>query len=312
MCGITAICRADGRSSIPDAREFMLAAALAIESRGPDAVGFGWGEVGTGHPWYWKHEGKASDVARYAPLPVGMRAVIGHTRWATHGDPRVNDNNHPVVAPGLVLVHNGVLSNHEALFKDLGVEPTAEVDSEALAVLLAYGSGVFGASEPAELLERVRGNAAIAWLDADTPDVLHLARLQGRPMTLGWTKRGDLVMSSTPETLKLTSLLAKVDICRTEYVPEGQYLRVEGGRIVDRVKVTLPRKAWAPEWLAGPGGTTTAIKAKPVKASKALTPKGARAQRRAARLAAAAEREVGHDGLTERLNGWRLLDGGKW
>jgi len=239
------MCRAAGRSSIPDARRLMMGAVLAIESRGPHATGFGWADE-IGHPWFWKMPGRASDVARFCQLPTGLRTAIGHTRWATHGDPAVNENNHPVVAPGLVLVHNGVLTNHAELFRDLGVTPETEVDSEALAALLGYGPTVHTkAQSAADLLAEVRGDAAIAWLDAEDPMALQLARLRGRPMTLGWTKRNDLVMSSTRATLALTAKLAKLEIRDVLDVPEGTYLRIEGGRTTERLTVKLPPKVYS-------------------------------------------------------------------
>ena len=276
MCGITAVSRADDRSAIPDLRTFAMAAALAIEDRGPHATGFGWTDE-IGHPWYWKSEGRARDVVRFAPLDRKMRELIGHTRWATLGSPKVDGNNHPVMAPGLILVHNGIVSNHAELFGALGVEREAEVDSEALAALLAYGSGVFDGSGPADLLTLVEGDFAIAWLDADEPHVLHLARGAGRPMAIGWTRRGDLVMASTRAALSHLAKVTKVHIGQVENVPEGTYLRVEAGRITTRQRFAVPVK---PERKPTPVGAGRATRGQYVE--------------RAAPL-----------GLTERMPRWR-------
>lgn len=238
MCGITAISRAD-RSSIPDARSFLRAALVAIEPRGHHATGIAWGDR-LGHPWYWKMEGAASDVALLAPLPVGIRVAIGHTRYATKGSPSVEHNNHPIVGDGIALVHNGRVDNDDALIDRAGWERVGEVDSEALVAALATPSA-FDATHPSEVLAEIEGVAAVAWLDSDTPDVLHLARLAERPLTVGWTRRGDLVASSTPATLAATGRFAGVAIARTVVVPEGTYMAVERGEIVERRRFQVRR-----------------------------------------------------------------------
>jgi glucosamine 6-phosphate synthetase-like amidotransferase/phosphosugar isomerase protein len=46
-------------------------------------------------------------------------AIIGHTRFATHGDPKVNDNNHPIFDHPIIGVHNGMIRNHERLNNSL-------------------------------------------------------------------------------------------------------------------------------------------------------------------------------------------------
>lgn len=224
MCGITALSRSENGSSIPDARVFLRHALRAIESRGGHATGAAWHDP-AGEVWYWKEAGPASRVADHCPFPTGLRAVIGHTRYATKGDPKVEVNNHPVIGPGIALVHNGRVDNDDAIFDSTGTERMGEVDSEALVALLS-NLDQFGASHPAEVLELVEGVAAIAWLTAEDPHVLHLARASTRPMTIGRTRRGDLVMSSTRTTLMSTAGRAGVSLRNIEDIPEGTYLRV--------------------------------------------------------------------------------------
>jgi len=242
MCGITAMSRKPEGSSIPDGRQFLRAALVAIEVRGEHATGAAWGHPNDGHPYYWKTEGRARAVVESAPFPVGMRTAIGHTRFATKGSPSEDTNNHPVLAPGIVLVHNGRVDNDDAIFGKTGAQRQGQVDSEALAALLACGEA-YGATHPADLLQVVRGVAAIAWLNVDEPDVLHLARLAVRPMTLGWTRRGDLIMSSTPQTLAHAAKLTGVRIQRTEIVQEGTYLRVQAGVVEERRRFPVEAKS---------------------------------------------------------------------
>jgi glucosamine 6-phosphate synthetase-like amidotransferase/phosphosugar isomerase protein len=241
MCGICGISRAK-RTSIPNGREFAVNAVRAIESRGKHATGFGWAEGDDPNVWYDKRQGPATKVAHHLQLPKkGIHTLVGHTRHFTLGSPSVYENNHPVVSGSIVAVHNGRVSNHKELVALSGVERDAEVDSFAIAALLA--SPELDGVHPTDLLELVEGCAAIAWMDANDTGVLHLARLSERPMFVGWTKRGDLIMSSTKSTLELTGRLNKVHIRKITEIKEGTYLRVEAGEITDRRKFKVNRPA---------------------------------------------------------------------
>jgi glucosamine 6-phosphate synthetase-like amidotransferase/phosphosugar isomerase protein len=243
VCGIAGFSRATP-SSIPDGRALALYLAVAIEPRGDHATGFGWGAA-DGWPMFWKSAGAASKVAHHADLPTGLRTLIAHTRYATKGSPKDNRNNHPVVAPGLVLVHNGRVDNDDDLIASVGHERKGQVDSEALAALLSLGPGALGADHPSDLLGLVDGVAAIAWLDGDDPDVLHLARLAERPLVIDYTKRRDLLFASTAMALQTAARLAGLTLTDVEHIPEGTYLRVEAGRIMDRRRFAFRRPARA-------------------------------------------------------------------
>ena len=64
------------------------------------------------------------------------RMLVGHCRWATHGDPRNNLNNHPHPADGGWIVHNGVVHNHEDLRRRVRPLAVTECDSEVLGLLI--------------------------------------------------------------------------------------------------------------------------------------------------------------------------------
>jgi glucosamine--fructose-6-phosphate aminotransferase (isomerizing) len=241
MCGIFSLSRANGTSSFSDGRRAITAGLIAIEHRGPDSTGVAWTRGKAEKVWYHKLVGPASKVAHR--LELGGRArihtAIGHARWASHG--AVNyTNGHPVVADNICLVHNGVLTNHEDLIEMSGRERVGEVDSWAMAALLAAQHDL-NASHPAELLDLVEGDAAIAWIDADDPHSLHLARLDGRPMTIGFTQRGDLVMSSTPQSLRVTGILTGVRIDDITPIDEHTYLRVVAGGIKEWSLIGAPK-----------------------------------------------------------------------
>lgn len=250
MCGIAGFSRVDGTSSIPDGRAFGVDLAHAIRDRGFDAVGFGWFNH-AGEAWYWKQQGDPFTVAADAPLPLGLKTLIAHTRWATQGSPKNNANNHPVIAPGIVLVHNGGVWNDDDIFDVLQVERKAEVDSEALAALLSAGPEAFGVDHPAELLSLIEGSAAVAWLDNGSPDVLHLARVSERPLAIGRTRRGDLVFGSTPQALDRAAKWAGLNVTVVESLAEGDYVAVRRGEVIDRRKLTVPAKPKARSWSTG-------------------------------------------------------------
>lgn len=210
-------------------------------------------------------------------LHVDIRAALGHTRWATQGTVKDNANNHPVVEDGIMLVHNGVISNDRELFRLFGddYQPKAEVDSQVAAALLA-NPGIIYAKHVTDVLSLIEGSAAFAWLDMDEPDVLHLARCAERPLTIGWTRRGDLVMSSTPETLEDLAMWSNVRIRKVREVKEGTYLRVVAGEITEETPFTVKRKTFSSYtgWktsTAKTTGTTAVAEKKPTETKLAAT-----------------------------------------
>ena len=236
MCGIAGYSRSK-RSSIPNGAKFAVHLAHGIESRGRHATGFGWFEAGDkGQAYYSKQKGSARQVAHTLALPKrGISVLTAHTRHFTKGHPSVYENNHPVVCDNIVATHNGRVDNDDELIQLAGAERLGMVDSFAIPAILAYASEI-GASHPTELLDLIRGVAAIAWLDADEHDTLHLARLSTRPLHIGWTHRGDLVYSSTRQTLERSARAAKIRIGDIVEVKEGTYLRVEQGNIQEWVE----------------------------------------------------------------------------
>ncbi len=133
---------------------------------------------------------------------------IGHTRWATHGEPSVA-NAHPHFSEDkrVVLVHNGIIENYKELREHLekkGYEFQSETDTEALALLLdSYYQG-----DPLEaivkVLGRIRGSYAVGILFKDQPGTIYAVR-KDSPLIIGKSESGNFIASDVPAILKYTN-----------------------------------------------------------------------------------------------------------
>lgn len=234
MCGIAGFSISKGDHRRVNCRQLARELLLAIQERGEDATGAAWSETVDGE------HGKAVMFAKLdipadqfvgslkELMPTYSRTAILHTRWATQGDPENNDNNHPIIVGDTVGVHNGVISNDDELFAANGWDRIAEVDSEAIFQLIEHSDDAIAE------LHKLNGRAAIAWLDTDSPDTLHLARLDGSPLFIGSTQGGSLVFASTRTLLERAAKKAGLRLGWVGEVNEFTYMRIEGGTIVKR------------------------------------------------------------------------------
>jgi len=231
MCGIGgfSICTKDHRGI--DSRELAKQLLVRLQDRGRDATGAVWSEQNGSERelFYAKAPVAASEFVKHslAQVPRFTRTALLHTRYATLGDPENNDNNHPIVVPRVVGVHNGHIGNHADIFKMLGVKRIAQVDSEAIFQLIAAND------DPLDDLMLLHGNAAIAWYTTDDPTVMHLARLKGSPLWTGTTTNGSFLFASTRPILFGAAHAAKVELDTIEEVPEWTYMQVKNGVIMD-------------------------------------------------------------------------------
>ena len=128
--------------------------------------------------------------------------IIGHTRAATTGDPKDNDNNHPVVDAPIIGVHNGVIQNHRILHTKY--PKCAEVDSAAIMSLLKAKAGdkPLTTGVVARSLHELKGSFAIAVADMRKPDGIFLARNHSPVSFTRNRAEGVLMFASTADILR--------------------------------------------------------------------------------------------------------------
>lgn len=206
---------------------------LGIQHRGTDATGAAW-RLTTGGVQIQKKDIAASKFVKELSVPRMAQTCILHTRYATQGDPAIRANNHPIATGGIVGVHNGMVANDDSLFFRLpdGLR-IAEVDSEAIFAMLAYGeSKVAGVNTPEDALSLIYGSAAVAWLDMqEDPSLLNLARVKGSPLEVAQTDKGSLIFASERQAIEEAAHYVGLNLVWKETVSEGCLLEVSNGRI---------------------------------------------------------------------------------
>jgi glucosamine--fructose-6-phosphate aminotransferase (isomerizing) len=191
MCGIVGIL---GRKP---AAPLLLETLRRLEYRGYDSAGVA--TLVDGRIERRRAEGKLCNLERVlAEAPLDGVVGLGHTRWATHGAPTL-DNAHPHEAGGVAVVHNGIIENFQPLRDELvrhGHKFATQTDTEVVPQLVSYylrqGLGPVAAAETA--LRRLEGAFALAILFAGHGDLLICAR-RGSPLAIGY---GNGECSSAP------------------------------------------------------------------------------------------------------------------
>ena len=181
MCGII------GVLSDHQAAPIITEGLRRLEYRGYDSAGIA--TVNAGQLARRRAVGKLvnlSDLLVMDPLPG--KAGIGHTRWATHGAPSV-DNAHPHRAGRVAVVHNGIIENFRALREELagqGIGFETETDTETIALLcqnyIDQGRDPVAAADAT--IKRLEGAYALAFLFEGEEDLIIACR-KGSPLAVG-------------------------------------------------------------------------------------------------------------------------------
>ena len=193
MCGIFGFITSAGEG--PDIAR-LRRLALVTQTRGAHAFGLAWLDA-EGTIQTFKTPGAASDHLDELERCRSAVVMVGHCRYATHGSPRDNRNNHPHPAGSGQLIHNGVVHNHDELIRRHGLAPQTQCDSEVLALLMTRCPGTI-AQRSAWVAGQAMGELALLGIWRKPARLLVSRR--GRPLHFGQTNAG-FYFASLPEGL---------------------------------------------------------------------------------------------------------------
>ena len=170
---------------------------------------------------------------------------IGHTRWATHGEPS-DINSHPHGTERVALVHNGIIENYmeiAAFLAEEGYAFVSQTDTESAAKLVDYYYAKTGDPQKAifKAIAMLRGAYAFGICFADYPDRIYAIR-RDNPLIVASTKEGGLIASDVPAVLAHTN---------TYWRPEEGILAVLEGadvRFYNRAGEAVEQRAESVDW----------------------------------------------------------------
>ncbi len=170
---------------------------------------------------------------------------IGHTRWATHGEPSV-PNAHPQYNhdKSIAVVHNGIIENYQQLKEKLigkGYQFLSQTDTEVIAHLLDYYNTGNPLETIAKVIHRVRGSYALGIMFRSCPGVVYAVR-KDSPLVVGVSDTGNYIASDVPAILEYT---------RNVYYIENQELvelTENGVRFFNEDMEEITKEAKVVEW----------------------------------------------------------------
>ena len=201
MCGIIGYVGDEQR-----AMEVILDGLSKLEYRGYDSAGLA--IIENGKIFIEKKSGKLENLRNALKGKEESAYVgIGHTRWATHGNP-TDENSHPHFSSDrkVAVVHNGIIENYLELKEELTKEGyvfTSQTDSEVVAHLFSKHYDGDMLSTLRKVTERIRGSYALGIIERENPDRLVCVRKES-PLIIGLGKGKNFIASDVPAILKYT------------------------------------------------------------------------------------------------------------
>ncbi len=199
MCGIV------GYVGFRDCTDVLMDALSKLEYRGYDSAGiavFENDEIKVA-----KSKGRLADLAekmKKEGKPAG-HSGIGHTRWATHGEPS-DINSHPHSGERVTIVHNGIIENYKALKEFLVKEGCcfkSDTDTEVVAQLLDYYYDGDPIATISCVTKELEGSYALGVIFADFPDTVFAIRRES-PLIVGIGDKESFIASDVTAILRYT------------------------------------------------------------------------------------------------------------
>lgn len=202
MCGIV------GYFGSKSAKSFLVDGLSKLEYRGYDSAGIA--VVNDGRVSIVKHKGRLSNLTDNLDGNKAEGTVgIGHTRWATHGEPSdVNSHPHQSSKGDITIVHNGIIENYLELrqwLKGKGYEFVSQTDTEVIPNLIHYYYEELGDLFKAVIkaTERLEGSYALGVVSGAEPDKLVAVR-KDSPLIIGLGKDETFIASDIPAIISYT------------------------------------------------------------------------------------------------------------
>ncbi|WP_305968389.1 MULTISPECIES: glutamine--fructose-6-phosphate transaminase (isomerizing) [unclassified Mameliella] len=231
MCGIVGIL------GTHEVAPQLVEALRRLEYRGYDSAGIA--TVHDGHLDRRRAMGKLVNLSdALVHNPLAGKSGIGHTRWATHGEPST-DNAHPHKSGPVAVVHNGIIENYKELrdeVKSAGLVPATDTDTETIALLThsLMQTGLAPVDAAMACIDKLEGAFALAFLFDGEEDLMVAAR-KGSPLAIG---HGDGEMFVGSDAIALAPLTPRITYLeegdRAVLTREGVTIRDEAGRLVNR------------------------------------------------------------------------------
>lgn len=190
MCGIV------GASGNKNILTYLLDGLKRLEYRGYDSVGIAiHGEQKTE---VYKQKGRVHALSEKVK-DLFSTCGIGHTRWATHGEPS-DINSHPHVSGKFTVVHNGIIENYRELKELLevkGYEFVSQTDTEVVAHLLQSEYDGNFAQTVVKITKKLQGSYALGIICSDYPDLIAVCK-KDSPLIIGKGEWGNFIASDAP------------------------------------------------------------------------------------------------------------------
>lgn len=242
MCGI--IGYTGHRKAVP----VLIQGLEHLEYRGYDSAGIACTSGVKRGIQVWKEKGKLAALkGLLAGKDITAHSGIGHTRWATHGEPsRANAHPHLDNAGRIALIHNGIIENYAELKEELqgkGYHFRSQTDTEVAVNLISeYAKSLSLTDALVRAVGRMNGHFAFVLLSSDKPDTL-LAFKRSNPLVVGFGKGESFVASDVSALLPYTH--------RVLYLEDDEYVVLTSEKIeVFSLKTRKPvqRKTTEIQW----------------------------------------------------------------
>ncbi len=230
MCGII------GYVGNKDAKDIVLQGLKRMEYRGYDSAGIA---TLNGGLHISKTKGKVKDLKNLVNGSHEGLIGIGHTRWATHGEPNdINSHPHSSSSGKIALVHNGIIENYTSLktvLESEGYEFYSETDTEVAVKLIESIMDTHGGITPEKALQmalpQITGAYGFAMIHSDFPDKIIVAR-KGSPLLIGIGDGEMLIASDASAVAEYTDKVIYLDEGELAVITNDSYQVLDSNDVV--------------------------------------------------------------------------------